>query len=192
MSTLALFDLDDTLLVTNAKINLRDPKTGEVIHRLSTNDYRDWKGQGKTQEYEADYEEFANLDKVIASFENATPALGLAILKDAIEEPNTEIGILTSRSSEKAVATALPKFLAKQGITANIDPNLIFAVGDPKYNFQSEKTDSELKLYIILKLIDENIFDSIFLVDDDPMHKKVIDEYCASHNIKNVQVYALA
>ncbi len=191
MSTLALFDLDDTLLVTNAKINLRDPKTGEVIHRLSTNDYRDWKGQGKTQEYEADYEEFANLDKVIASFENATPALGLAILKDAIEEPNTEIGILTSRSSEKAVATALPKFLAKQGITANIDPNLIFAVGDPKYNFPSEKTDSELKLHIILKLIDEDIFDSIFLVDDDPLHKKVIDEYCASHNIKNVQVYAL-
>ena len=131
MSTLALFDLDDTLLVTTAKISLRDPKTGEVVYRLSTNDYRDWKSQGKTQEYEADYEEFANIDKVIKSFEDATPALGLAILKDAIEEHDTEIGVLTSRSSEKAVATALPKFLAKQGIEADINPSLIFAIGDP-------------------------------------------------------------
>ena len=136
MSTLALFDLDDTLLVTTAKISLRDPKTGEIVYRLSTNDYRDWKSQGKTQKYEADYEEFANLDKVVASFENATPALGLAILKDAIEEPNTEIGILTSRSSERAVAIALPKFLIRQGIKTDIDPNFILLFARKPRNLQ--------------------------------------------------------
>lgn len=191
MSTLVLFDLDDTLLVTDAKIGLRDPETGELAYRLSTDEYRDWKSQGKTQKYIPDYEDFTVFDKVVQSFIDAKPGPGLSILQDALDDPDTEIGILTARSSEAAVEKALPGFLEKQGIEATIDPDLIFAVNDPKYNFPPDKTDSELKLHIILKLIKEKIFESVFLIDDDPKHKEVIDHYCAKHHIQNVHVYSI-
>lgn len=190
MSTLILFDLDDTLLVTDAKIGLVDSETGETVHLLSTNEFRDWKSQGKTQGFEYDFGDFTDVDKVTRSFLNATPAKGLAILRDAADDPDAEIGILTARSSEKAVQAALPKFLIKQGVDIQIDPQFIFAVNDPKYTFEGD-TDSERKLHVILKLIKERIFDSILLIDDDPQHKQVIDEYCHKNHIKDVEVYSL-
>lgn len=190
-SSLVLFDIDDTLLVTDAKIGLRDPGTNELVHQLSTDQFRDWKQAGKLKNYIPDFDEFTQVDKVKQSFLNAVPAAGIHILKDAAEDPDTEIGILTARSSEEAVEAALPAFLSKQGIHIDIDPELIFAVHDPKYSFPKHTTDSELKLHIILELIKNKIFDSVFLIDDDPVHKQVIDDYCKTHHIKNVRVYSL-
>jgi len=190
MPTLTLFDLDDTLAITDSKIKLRDAD-GQVVHRLTTNDYRDWKGQGKTEGFVADYEDFANVQKATELLVNAKPGPGLAILQDA-KETEGDLGILTLRSSEEAVVKGLPKFLSRQGVNTRIDPKLIFALGDRKYSFPPVKIDSELKLIVILKLLEEGPYDSILLIDDDPMHKRVIDEYCASHDIKNIHVYLVA
>lgn len=189
-SVLFLFDLDDTLLITDAKIILRDPVSGEVKHRLSTDQYRDMKkskGEGVSG-FDLDFSEFNNTEKVCKSFLQAKAGPGLPILRDAIETADTEIGILTARSSEEAVEAALPGFLAKEGIDISIDPDLIFAARDPKYHPDPSKSDSELKLAMILAIIEEGIFDSISLIDDDPMHKRVIDAYCESHKIQNIHV----
>ncbi len=188
-STLVLFDLDDTLLVTDARILLRDPDTDEVVYRLPTDEYRDWKKAGRTQAFKLDFVEFTSVEEVTKSFLSAKPGPGLDILRDAVGE--AEIGILTARSSELAVEEALPRFLAKQGIDITIDPDLIFAIHDPKYPFPSSMTDSERKLQIILQLIDGQVFDHVFLIDDDPVHKQVIDSHCKKNKIQNVHVYSV-
>ena len=187
--TLVLFDLDDTLLITDAKIRLRDPSTKELKHALSSAEYRDWKKAGKTADYELDFEDFQSVEKVTQSFYDAHPGPGLALLRDAVDDGEAEIGILTARSSETAVRAALPVFLKKQGIDVEIDPALIFAVRDPKYNLTG--TDSELKHHLILEIINDDIFDHVFLIDDDPVHKRVIDAHCKRHKIKNVYVYSV-
>lgn len=190
-SKLVLFDLDDTLLITDAKIGLKN-SSGEVIQRLSTDQYRDWKKAGKLKSYQLDFSEFDDLDKATQSFLRARVGPGLGILRDAIEDADTEIGILTARSAEDVVRIALPKYLQKQGIDVEIDPDLIFAVHDPKYrNLQQGKSDSELKLHFILELIRGGIFDSVFLIDDDPLHKQVIDHYCKEYGVQNVFVYSV-
>lgn len=189
--TLVLFDLDDTLLITDARILLRDPDTDEVRHRLPTDVYRDWKKAGRTQGFKLDFAEFTSVEEVTKSFLAAKPGPGLDILRDAVDEGEAEIGILTARSSEEAVEAALPKFLAKQGIDIEIDPDLIFAVHDPKYPFPGTMTDSERKLQIMLQLIDGQVFDHVFLIDDDPVHKQVIDSHCKKNKIQNVHVYSV-
>jgi len=189
-SVLMLFDLDDTLLITDARIVLKDPESGEVLHRLSTDQYRDMKKSAgeNVSGYTLDFSEFNNTEKVCASFLRARPGPALPILRDAMDTADTEIGILTARSSEEAVEKALPPFLKKQGLDIQIDPDLIFAVRDTKYHPESSQSDSELKLHMILAIIKEGIFDSIFLIDDDPMHKRVIDAYCERQKIKNIHV----
>ena len=190
-SALILFDLDDTLLITDARIILRDPITNEVRYRLPTDVFRDWKKRGQIQDFKLDFAEFSSVEDVVKSFLAAKPGPGLHILRDAIDDEETEIGILTARANEDAIEIALPKFLAKQGIDIEINPNLIFAVHDPKYSFPTTMTDSERKLQIILQLIDDQVFDHIFLIDDDPIHKQVIDSYCEKNKIQNVYVYSV-
>jgi hypothetical protein len=95
------------------------------------------------------------------------------------------------QSEKGAHEAALPKFLAKQGIDVTIDPDLIFAVHDPKYPFPATMTDSERKLQIMLQLIDGKVFDHVFLIDDDPMHKQVVDSHCKKNKIQNVHVYSV-
>jgi FMN phosphatase YigB (HAD superfamily) len=46
-SSLVLFDLDDTLLITDAKIVLRDLASNEVVYRVSTDEFRDLKKQAR-------------------------------------------------------------------------------------------------------------------------------------------------
>lgn len=186
-STLILFDLDDTLLITNTRILLRDPISKEILHTLKTSELRTWCDNNNLDDYLVDFSEFTSIEKVTKSFLEAIPGPGLPLLKEAIRDKNTEIGILTARSSEIAVRIALPHFFEKQNIRVTIDPTLIFAVRDPKYIFPKELTDSERKLHIILQLIKEEIFESVILVDDDPMHRKVINNYCKKHRIKNVK-----
>lgn len=190
MSVLFLFDIDDTLLtVDSSKIRLY--KGSEMI-RLSTEEFRDWRSQGKTEGYTASFEEFNEPDLAIPAMENATPAPGFDILKDILaEESDITVGILTARSSEEFVVyEGINAFFKKQGVSLDIDPSLVFAVNNPKYKWKN-KNDSEKKLSIILLLLKEDIFDHIFLVDDDPMHKKIIDEYCERRSISSIDVISI-
>jgi len=191
MSVLFLFDIDDTLLtVDSSKIRLY--KNGEMI-RLSTEEFRDWRSQGKTDGYATSFEEFNDPEFAIPAMETARPAPGFDILKEIISgESDIIVGILTARSSEEYVIyEGLIAFFNKQGVTADIDPSLVFAVNNSKYKKWKSKNDSEKKLSIILLLLKENMFDHIFLVDDDPMHKKIIDEYCQKRDISTIDVISV-
>ncbi len=188
--TLVLFDLDDTLVITDTKIQLRDPLTNEVIDRVSTSQFRDLKNSmDKKSPPIFDFSEFTNIDKVVESFHRASQGPALGILQRTMDDPNAEVGILTIRSSETAVTQGLPLALFKWGVSRVIDPDLIFAVNDPRYNelFRG-KSGAERKLQVILKILNDQVFDSIILIDDDPEYKEVINAYCDQHNIHNVRV----
>lgn len=186
--TLFLFDIDDTLLKTDSKIVLRNKANPKKIERkLSTEEYRTWKELGELNDYVVSYEEFNDPVLIVQSLSNGKPRKGIEILADVLDQEDIEVGILTARSgSERAIRKGLLIFLKKQGLSIDLDPSLVFAVNNKEYGLSG--TDSEKKLSIILKLIKENIFDRIFLVDDDPMHKEIIDKYCKKNKITTVEV----
>jgi hypothetical protein len=91
---LTIFDIDDTLFHTTAKILIK--KKGKVIHSLSTSEFNSY--QLKPGETE-DFSEFADADKF---YKESTPikkmfAKAKAIVKNAEAHPNSKVVIVTAR-----------------------------------------------------------------------------------------------
>lgn len=92
---LTIFDIDDTLFHTTAKILIK--KNGKTIHSLSTSEYNSYKIKpGETE----DFSEFADAEKF---YRESTPikkmmAKAKAIIKNAENNPNSKVVIITARS----------------------------------------------------------------------------------------------
>ena len=130
-----LFDVDDTLVHTSAKIWIRRPDGTEFcISNAEFNTYKFQPGE------EADYREF-NDPSIL---DNEIPTSYLATLKREYAK-GTHIGILTARSDTKLIKT----FLMKKGI--QIKDELVFAISDPKLGLQG--TIQQRKAHVIKSLI---------------------------------------
>jgi hypothetical protein len=92
---LTIFDIDDTLFHTTAKILIK--KKGKVIHSLTTSEFNSY--QLKPGETE-DFSEFADAEKF---YREATPikkmfAKAKSIVKNTASHPNSKVVIVTARN----------------------------------------------------------------------------------------------
>ena len=149
-NSIIIFDLDDTLVVTNAKILVKDALTGETFD-LTPQEFNEYE---KEPHHEVDYNQFndANILKAGRLVEWV-----LNILRSAYES-GTAVGIITARDNKKLVR----EFLLSHGI--DIHPKLIYAVSDPEFGF--EGTIAEKKKEAFRKLITKGFRHFTFYDDD--------------------------
>lgn len=163
-NSIIIFDLDDTLVVTNAKILVKDALTGETFD-LTPQEFNEYE---KEPHHEVDYNQFndANILKAGRLVEWV-----LSILKSAYES-GTAVGIITARNNKDLVR----EFLLSHGI--DIHPNLVYAISDPEFTF--EGTIAEKKREAFRKLIAKG-FKHFTFYDDDrknlELAKSLEDEF---------------
>lgn len=160
-----LFDVDDTLIHTTAKISII--KNHKVVKRISNSEYNEYiLKPGES----FGYEEFNN--PIILSNEKFTPYWDT--LKREYKK-GTHIGILTARENTDMIYT----FFKNNGIV--IKKDLVFAIGDPKLGLKG--SIAERKSKVISDLVNYGYRTFVFF-DDNETNLKSAKELEHKFNIK--------
>lgn len=147
---MSVFDVDDTLVVTAAKIKVYDPHAGEE-YSLSPAEYNEYE---RKSHHELDFSEFDDGDLLL----NGRPIEWvLNILKKTINKEKA-VGIITARGDKNIVID----FLKKHGV--RINPEFVFAVNDPKSRYTGN--NAERKKQAFKDLIDMGFTNFKFFDDN--------------------------
>ena len=151
-SKILVFDLDDTLVISAAKIKVCNKKTGEC-YSLTPEEFNSYE---KGDDEELDFDEFKSLEimkagKLIDYY--------LKIFKEAYKS-KLAVGIVTARDDR----TMIWKWL-REHVGYRIDEDLIFAVNDPVHKFKGSISDRKKQAFV--SLIELGYTDFQFYDDDD-------------------------
>jgi len=127
-SKILVFDLDDTLVISSAKIKVCNKKTGEC-YSLTPEEFNTYE---KGEHEELNFDEFKSLEimkagKLIEYY--------LKIFKEAYKS-KLAVGIVTARDDRKMIHKWL-----REHVGYRIDYELIFAVNDPIHKFKGNISD---------------------------------------------------
>ena len=148
--SIVMFDLDDTLVITDAKIKVVDSKTGDIIKALTP----------------AEFNTFEKKPKHVLSFEDFEDPRILAQGKmiysifrqlKKFYSKQIPVAIVTARSNSEMVRN----FFLTKGI--DIHPDLCIAVNDPQYPYTGSIEDR--KQQAMLEIIDKG-FQFVVFFDD--------------------------
>jgi hypothetical protein len=148
--SITIFDLDDTLVVTNARIAVKDSKTGEVFH-LTPQEFNEYEHK---PHHEVNYSQFE--DPQILRAGKLVEDI-LKILKDTYEN-STAVGIVTARNK----GSMIREFFLDNGI--DIHPKFVIAVNDPSEGFHGSV--AEKKQQAFRRLYEMGYTDFKFFDDD--------------------------
>lgn len=157
-SKILVFDLDDTLVISSAKIKVCNKKTGEC-YSLTPEEFNTYE---KGEHEELNFDEFKSLEimkagKLIDYY--------LKIFKEAYRS-KLAVGIVTARDDRKMIYRWL-----REHVGFRIDNDLIFAVNDPVHKFKGSISDRKKQAF--KELIDMGYTDLQFYDDDDANLKLV-------------------
>lgn len=149
---LAIFDLDDTLLISAAKIKVLNPKNGAVLKELTPAEFNHYVHNPKHTLSFSDFEDADVLRKSTFIVE---------IMQELLKfySSGVHVSIVTARSSSALIRN----FFLENGI--DIHPDLVIAVNDPKFGFKG--SIAERKKEAIHRFVDEGYNDFIFFDDND-------------------------
>ena len=164
-SKILVFDLDDTLVISSAKIKVCNKKTGECYY-LTPEEFNTYE---KGEHEELNFDEFKSLEimkagKLIEYY--------LKIFKEAYKS-KLAVGIVTARDDRKMIHKWL-----REHVGYRIDYELIFAVNDPIHKFKGNISDRKKAAF--KELIEMGYNDMQFYDDDDAnlkLVKSLEDEY---------------
>lgn len=118
--TICIFDLDDTLVKTDAKIKVYQKETGDLLHSLTPQQYNDFENHGHI----LDFDDFDDLQVLLRG------SLMTSNIKILLElSKSYSIGIITARSHIDSVL----EFVYENKLP--IKKHLIFAVNDERSSF---------------------------------------------------------
>jgi hypothetical protein len=131
---IAVFDLDDTIVVSKAKIKVCDANTGECFE-LTPEEFNEYQRQPGHQ---LDFSQFKSLEimkagKLIDYY--------LKILKDAYRS-KVAVGIVTARDDREMIFRWLREHLGLR-----IDKDLVFAVNDPVHGYRGSIADKKKQAF---------------------------------------------
>lgn len=137
---LVIFDLDDTLITTDAKIKIVDRHTGKIIKEMTPQEFNSF--EGKSKRHILNFEDFLSPEilrqgKFIHEI--------FSKLKNYYKK-GVPVSIVTARSSSDLVRN----FFLEHDI--DIHPQLVIAINDPQYEYSGSIADK--KLQAIQDLID--------------------------------------
>lgn len=150
--TLAVFDLDDTLIISQAKIQVLDPKTHKVIKSLTPAEYNFFKPNKKVNLSFKEFEDYDILKKSHFIHE---------VLNKLLNYYNSgvHVAIVTARSDSKMIQ----RFFLENGI--DIHDELVIAISDPKLPYKGSV--AEKKKQALQSLIEQGYQDFIFFDDNE-------------------------
>ena len=149
---LIVFDLDDCLIISAAKIKVLDSKNQKVILELTPAEFNHYTHDPKNTLSFAEFEDAEVLRK--SSFITEIMDQLLNYYNNGIH-----VSIVTARSNSKLIR----EFFLENGI--DIHPELVIAVNDSQYKFTG--SIAQRKKQAIQKLIDDGYNDFIFFDDND-------------------------
>jgi len=157
-SKIIVFDLDDTLVITDAKIKVCNKKSGECF-ALTPEEFNEYE---KHADHELDFDDFKSLEimkagKMIDYY--------LKIFKEAYKQ-KLAVGIVTARDDREMIYTWL-----REHVGVKIDKDLIFAVNDPVHKYKGAISDRKKAAF--KELIDMGYTDFQFY-DDDTANLKLV------------------
>jgi hypothetical protein len=158
--SITVFDIDDTLIFTSAKIKVHDPETGKY-YELTPKEFNDYK---KEPSHKLDFSDFKSLDILKAG---KIIDWVMKILKDTIKNERA-VGIITARDDKQLVID----FLKHNGVDVN--PNFIFAINDPESEFKTG-TIADKKQQAFKKFIEMG-FKNFKFYDDDEENLRLAKE----------------
>jgi len=151
-SKILVFDLDDTLVISSAKIKVCNKKTGDC-YSLTPEEFNTYE---RGDHDELNFDEFKSLEimkagKLIEYY--------LKIFKEAYKM-KLAVGIVTARDDQEMIYRWL-----KDHVGYHIDKDLIFAVNDPVHKFKGSISDRKKDAFT--ELINMGYNDFQFFDDDD-------------------------
>jgi len=157
-SKIIVFDLDDTLVITDAKIKVYDRNSGES-YSMTPEEFNDYERQ---PHHEVDFGDFKSLEIMKAG---RLIEYYLKIFKDAYRM-KLAVGIVTARDDREMIYKWL-----REHVGYRIDKDLIFAVNDPVHKFKGDISDRKKAAF--RELIDMGYRDLQFY-DDDKKNLKLV------------------
>jgi len=159
-----IFDIDDTLVTTQAKIQIYDVATGET-KEITPSEWNSYRTQMKSTEV-PDFSQFES-DEIFHT--TAKPTVYFQVMKnisDAVKRnaSSSKIYILTARNDK--IVPIITKYLDQYGIK----PDGIYTVGDRK-----DKDIAELKKEVIQQIRNRHSGEVTFF-DDDAKNIKLASE----------------
>lgn len=151
---LIIFDIDDTLLVSDTKVFVM--KDGEVVKELSAADFNEYKlGPGE----EFNFDDFKNIDSLRRGYFTKY----INTLKKAYEK-GIHICLLTARQTTDMIRD----FFLENGI--DIKPELVIAVNDPAQPYHG--STAQKKAQAIEALVRQGGYKQIIFFDDNKANLK--------------------
>jgi hypothetical protein len=148
---LAIFDLDDTLIFSHAKIQIYDSETNEMVMNLSPSQFNyHVKDQNQYMAF-SDFE----CEKILGDAKMHTKMF--TSFKNYIKR-GVPVAIITARGNKNIVIN----FFKTKGI--KLKPSFVFAVHDPKTEFHGTIADRKKQA---LEILLEKGFNSIKIYDDN-------------------------
>ena len=171
---LVIFDLDDTLIKTDAKIKIISKRSGKIIKELTPSEFNSYANKSF---HHLDFEDF----ECPEILKRARFIMGIFNKFKRYYSQGIPVSIVTARSSSKLVRD----FFLSHGV--DIHPDLVIAINDPLHEL--EGNISQRKQKAILRLIEDGYTDLIFFDDnqDNLRLAKEIEGYKNS-KIKLVKV----
>jgi hypothetical protein len=150
-TSIVVFDLDDTLVITNAKIKVCNHKTGECF-ALTPEEFNDYE---KHPDHYLDFDDFKSLEIMKAG---ELIHYYLKILADAYKMKRA-VGIVTARDDREMIYKWM-----KEHVGFHIAKDLIYAINDPVHKFSGSIADKKKQAF---REIIERGYTNIQFFDDD-------------------------
>lgn len=157
-SKIIVFDLDDTLVITDAKIKVCDNKTGEC-YSLTPEEFNEYE---KQPHHELDFDDFKSLEVMKAG---QLIEYYLKIFKEAYKM-KIAVGIVTARDDREMIYRWL-----REHVGFRIDKDLIYAVNDRVHGFKGAISDRKKAAFRELIAMGYNDFQ---FFDDDDANLKLV------------------
>tara|TARA_B110000285_G_C14943026_1_gene522980 strand:+ start:314 stop:931 length:618 start_codon:yes stop_codon:yes gene_type:complete len=172
-TSITVFDLDDTLVITQAKIKVCNIVTGDC-HELTPEEFNEYESNPNDK---LDFDDFKSLEIMKAG---ELIHYYLKILADAYKMKRA-VGIVTARDDREMIYKWM-----KEHVGFHIAKDLIFAINDPVHKLKgsiSEKKKEAFRQYI------EMGYKNIQFFDDDDANLRLVKELETEYPDINLSVY---
>ena len=151
LGKIMVFDLDDTLVITQAKIRVCDKLTG-ICFELTPEEFNEYE---KNPNHVLDFSDFKSLDVMKAG---KLIQYYLKILAKAYKS-GIAVGIVTARDDRDMIYKWM-----REHVGFRIDKDLIYAVNDPIHRFKGSISERKKEAFVELA---KQGFQSFQFFDDD-------------------------
>jgi hypothetical protein len=172
-TSITVFDLDDTLVITDAKIKVCNIVTGDC-HELTPEEFNEYE---KHPDHQLDFDDFKSLEIMKAG---QLIHYYLKILADAYKIKRA-VGIVTARDDREMIYKWM-----KEHVGFHITRDLIFAINDPIHNFTGSVAEKKQQAF---KEIIEKGYKKIQFFDDDNQNLFLVKDLQPEYPDVEITVY---